>query len=96
MLTNNPVLLFFGFGAKLQTFLPELQTRRLCLGFKRENEGLGICSGLILRYLLDKINVSSRKCYSFLTEVKIPMIFKMFSPEKYHKIIPTLSTCDVL
>ena len=35
MLTNNPVLLFFGFGAKLQTFLPELQTRRLCLGFKR-------------------------------------------------------------
>ena len=29
------MLLLFGFGAKLQTFLPELQTSRVCLEFKR-------------------------------------------------------------
>ena len=33
--TDNQVLLLFGFGAMLQTFLPELQTNRVCLEFKR-------------------------------------------------------------
>lgn len=82
--------------AKIPNTINHTLFQKLCLGFKRENEGLGICSGLILRYLLEKINVSSRKRYSFFMEVKMPMSFEMFSPQKYHEIIPTLTTCDVL